>query len=267
MGNLYETIKEEEIMYKDILLPERFPALYIDKYDEVYCYYGIIDNNRFVLRSYPYYLKEAKPSEAKKYLRGYFRIKNGIILNDKKFINEENSFYEKEKYKKIPSYMQLPSTNNNPYGIYCSKYENIEKELSRKVFGLSYNELSELIYHYNEIFQIVPKTYHNKYPSITRSVNNDNYCDITQMWIPANFPYIAFAESGYYYSHISLYGFYEHVKFITQNYIDSTISKKLINSGLNPEVLESLFEIELDTLEGTPIDYYRYQELSDFDNN
>ena len=80
------------------------------------------------------------------------------------------------------------------------------------------------------------------------------------MWIPAGFPYIAFSESGYYYSHISLYGFYQQVKFITLNYIESSVSKKLIEDGLNPKVLENLFKIEKD-YRSIPIDYNLQREL------
>lgn len=53
MEKLYERI-EEEIICKEILLPERFPAIYIDENDNIYCYYGIVDKNRFLLKSYPY---------------------------------------------------------------------------------------------------------------------------------------------------------------------------------------------------------------------
>ena len=85
------------------------------------------------------------------------------------------------------------------------------------------------------------------------------------MWIPANFPYIAFQESGYYYSNISLYGFYQHVKFMTQNYSDSSISKKLIANGLNPEILKHLSNMGTHSFNSIPIDYYRFMELNEIE--
>lgn len=263
MGKLYEKIDEEEIMCKDILLPEYFPATYIDQYDEIYCYYGIIDKDRFLLHSYPYWLKGIKPSEAKKNIRGYFRIKKGLIIEDKTFMDEKHGHNSQAKCKKIECGLELLRSMNNPYGIYYSKDKEIEKELTRKVFGITYEELAKLLYHYNKVFEIVPETYYSRYPSITRSVKSDNYCDITNMWIPANFPYIAFQESGYYYSHISLYGFCEQVRFITQNYINSTNSKKLIDNGLDKEILESLFNIQLYDSDYIPIDYNRQIELEE----
>lgn len=264
MGNIYERIEEEEIICKDILLPERFPAIYIDEYDNIYCYYGILDKNRFLLESYPYWLKKQSPAEAKKYIRGYFRLENGLILVDKEFIDKKGLFKEQAKCKKISAAIQLPGTNNNPYGIYYEKSKEIEEELTKKIFGISYDDLSQLIYHFNNCFEMITQTYYSKYPSITRAIKNDNYCDITEMWIPAGFPYIAFCESGYYYSHISFYGFYQQVKFITLNNIKSSVSKKLIENGLNPKVLENVFKIEKDSI-SRPIDYNLRMQLEEIE--
>ena len=47
--------------------------------------------------------------------------------------------------------------------------------------------------------------------TITRSMKNDKFCDITGIWIPPKFPYIAFNDSGYDFSHVSLFGFYRHI--------------------------------------------------------
>lgn len=48
MDKIYDKIDEPEIIMKDVLFPERFPAIYIDESDNIYCYHSIIDNNRFV---------------------------------------------------------------------------------------------------------------------------------------------------------------------------------------------------------------------------
>lgn len=262
MGNIYEKVEEEEILCKKILLPEHFPAIYIDEYDNIFCYYGILDNDRFLLESYPYWLRNKKPLEAKKHIRGYFRLENGLILVDKKFIDEKVLFSEQLKCKKISAAIQLPGTNNNPYGVYYQKSKEIEEELNKKIFGISYNDLSELIYHFNNYFKMIPQTYYSRYPSITRAIQKGNYCDITETWIPAGFPYIAFSESGYYYLHISIYGFCQQVKFITLNSIESSISKKLIENGLNPQILENVFQIEKDRMSRT-IDYNLRLELEE----
>lgn len=216
------------------------------------------------MKSYPYWLKQQNPAEVKNDIRGYFRLENGLILVDKQFINEKGLFKKQAKCKKISAVVQLPGTNNNPYGIYYEKSKEIEEELTKKIFGMTYNDLSQLIYHFNNCFEMIPQTYYSRYPSITRAIKNDNYCDITEMWIPAGFPYITFYESGYYYSHISFYGFYQQVKFITLNNIESSVSEKLIQNGLNPKVLENVFKIEKNNI-NRPIDYNLQMELEEIE--
>lgn len=248
MESIYQRIEEEEIMCKDVLLPECFPAIYIDEYDKIYCYYGILDKNRFLLESYPYWLKKQSPVEAKKHIRGYFRVENGLILIDEKFIDEKSLFKKEVKCKKITAKIQLSGPNNMSYGICYEKSKEIEEELTKKIFGISYDDLSQLMYHFNDCFKMIKQSCYSRFPSITRSIHSDNYCDITEIWIPAGFPYIAFSKSGEYYSHISLYGFYQQVKFITLNDLSSSISKKLIENGLNPEILKNVFIIKKDNM-------------------
>lgn len=266
MKKIYEQINEKEILCKDITLPENFPAIYIDEYDNIYCYNGVVDKNRFLFNSSPYYLKNQKPNDIKDSIRGYFRIENGTILYDKEFINEKNSFNKQLKCKIIPAHPRFPAPNDMSFGIFSQKYNHLEEEISRHIFGLSYNELKELLYHYNEVFQIAPISIYSRYPSITRSIKNNNYCDINDLWIPAGFPYIAFCESDYYYSHVSFSGFYQNVQFITSNDINSQLSKLLISNGLNPEILKKLFKIDNMSYSSIPINSYLYRELNNFYN-
>ena len=243
--SLYEQINEEEILFKDLKTPEHFPALYIDENDSVYCYLGIIDKDRIMLKSSPYYLSNKKSSEIKNYIRGYFMIKNGAILATDMFLDEKKEFYNNAKCKIIPAIIHFPQPQDVSYAIYTKNNKDLDNELTRKVFGLTYEELNELIIHFNNVFEI-RKTYnyYNKYPSITRYIKNDNYCDISNLWIPPEYPYIAFKESDYLYSHISLYGFYQNIQFITNYNLDSITSKKMLENGLNKEILENLFKIK-----------------------
>ena len=115
-----------------------------------------------------------------------------------------------DKGEKGPFNIELfggsPDDNNAALGLMATfallSVFKVE-DLTKKIFGISYDDLSQLIYHFNNCFEMITQTYYSRYPSITRAIQNDNYCDITEMWIPSGFPYIAFSESGYYYSHIS----------------------------------------------------------------
>ena len=81
------------------------------------------------------------------------------------------------------------------------------------------------------------------YPKLTRSIKNTNFCDITDGWIPEAFPYIAFKESGYDFSHVSFFGFYRHIQLLTGREMNSLISRALLQSGLNEDILKTVFGI------------------------
>lgn len=244
MDKIYDKIDEPEIIMKDVLFPERFSAIYIDESDNIYCYHSIIDNNRFIFGSQPYWLKGQKPSEIKNQIRGYFVIERGSIFKCERFIDEENYHNETRKCKLLSANIFLPQPNDTSFGVSCNyEYKDIEDILTRRIFGLTYQELKELLESYNLTFKCTPNSIYNRFPSITRSIKNDNFCDISGTWIPAKYPYIAFQGSEYYYSHISISAFYEHIKFLTMCNINSYISKVLIQNGLKKEILENLFEI------------------------
>ncbi len=243
MDKIYNKIEEPEILMKEVIIPENFPAIYIDENDNLYCYHSVIDKDRFVFGSQPYWLKGKRPSEIKDKIKGYFVIQNGAIFMSNRFIDEEDPFNSNRKCKLIEAYISFPDASDMSFHVCCaSKYADIEAELTCKIFGLDYNELNELLEIYNKTFKCVPNTIFNRYPSITRSTTADNFCEISETWIPAKFPYIAFAESNYYFSHISIYGFYEYIKFITMGNINSYVSQTLVKNGLKKEILEKVLD-------------------------
>jgi hypothetical protein len=84
-------------------------------------------------------------------------------------------------------------------------------KLTRQLFGATFEELDAFL----QIFQsavrrpVDPQLYvFQKRPRITFSGSRDNFCDLTMAYIPKGFPYIAFADSGFFGGHISLHGFY-----------------------------------------------------------
>lgn len=83
-----------------------------------------------------------------------------------------------------------------------------------------------------------------QYPRITRSMKNDNFCDITGLWIPPKFPYITFNGSGDTYSHVSLYGFYRHVDIMISIGRNSLASKFFTHEVPDSEAMNKLHLIE-----------------------
>ncbi|GIP34242.1 hypothetical protein [Paenibacillus sp. J2TS4] len=216
LSGLYETIDSPEEQGENIVLPNSSSeAIYLSHGGELFCYSGIYcrDKNQVSFQSWPYYLRGRHTANCRKQMKGLFRVKNGCILLTG-FVDHE--YYSNSKYKQLKNYiMRLPGVNNSYFGIEkrietgSSWYFEENKELSRASFGLSYSELECLVELYAKRLGINNSYF--QYPRITRSLNNENFCDITGLWIPAGFPYIAFYESGYDFSHVSLFGFYRHI--------------------------------------------------------
>ncbi len=243
LSELYQSIDSPEEQGKDIVLPDSSTkAIYLSQQGELFCYSGIYgrDKDKVFFHSWPYYLHGKHTTNCKKHIKGLFRIKNGCILLTG-FVDHE--FYSNSSYKQLTNYiMRLPTVNNSYFGIEkrietgSSWYFEENKELSRACFGLSYSELKYLVKLYAERLGI----YHSyfQYPRITRSMKNDNFCDISRMWIPAGFPYIAFNDSSCDFAHVSLFGFYRHVGALlsmgtstvaSQIFEHETFSNELIN--------------------------------------
>lgn len=121
-------------------------------------------------------------------------------------------FYNDYNFKQLSNYfIKLPYPGDCYYGILkanipgCSDAFNENEELTRECFGPTYDELKQFTDAYAKIVGVYGPYLH--FPKITRSIKSDNFCDITGAWIPAGYSYVAFSESGYAFSHVSLYGF------------------------------------------------------------
>lgn len=213
--DFYRKLDTIERIGKDIVIPDSFyDAIYLSERGDLFCYTGIHSKDKdSFFDGWPYYLVGKHSKDCKKHINGFFRIKNGCILLSE-FVDHE--FYNKKKYKSLSKYaVHLPVANSCYFGIQKrietknSWYFEENEELTRACFGLTFNELSYLTKFYAEKFG----TYNDyvQFPRITRSMKNDNFCDITGIWIPPKFPYIAFSDSGYDFSHVSLFGFYRHI--------------------------------------------------------
>jgi hypothetical protein len=105
--------------------------------------------------------------------------------------------------------------------------------LTRAVFGLCMEEYDHLIYHFNSCFR-----HESREGRLTAANSRDNLCTLTRRWIPARFPYIALAESGYYGGHVSLAGFLELFTFLCPHRTRDRSYQMLVESGVSPDLLE-----------------------------
>jgi hypothetical protein len=242
MGTLYEQYDCPELPGSEITIDERFPAIYISERGEIFCYTGIKlrgEKRREVhLETHPYYLhgKHSTAKESLKQIEGFFRIANGCIYLDDYVDNQ----YSVIKYKHIERFICYPAAAEIYYGIMSNPQEE-DEELTRAVFGLTCYELRMILEGYSRVLGISGP--YIQYPRLTRSVRSANYCDLNDLWIPEQFPYIAFQESSYDFSHVSLWGFYRHLQLLMRGDASSPLGRVMMDNGVDKSILQTLLDI------------------------
>lgn len=253
MSSLFDQYDVAKHLGNEITISDDFPAIYVSESDEVYCFTGVFLNNeespQISLHTHPYYM-HAKHSTDKKFaanIKGFFRIANGCIFLD----NYVDNQYDKNcAYKLTNRFIRFPAAASTYYGV--MEYTTIaeDAELTRKVFGLTCCELETVLEGYAKT--LGRYNMYIQYPRLTRSVRSSNYCDLTDLWIPEQFPYITFQESGYDFSHVSLWGFYRHVQLLMENTMSSRLGQALLATAVDESTLQALLKI----------DDYRYHRLA-----
>lgn len=241
MVKLFDRFDVEVIQGKDITMGKYFPGLFVSDHDEVFYYPGVrLSDEDTKERSdfvFPYYMsgKQSTDPSVSDEINGFYRVIDGCIVIDD-FV--DSVFYDRHLFKKIDAAIRYPSSDRY-YGVFVNREE--DEELTRAIFGFTYDELTSLL----EVYARIMGT-HNEwcsYPRITRSLKNEYHCDLSNMWIPESFPHIAFNEGGYHFSHVSLWGFYRQLQLMTCYRENSVFSRVLLKYGTKPEILKRLFEI------------------------
>ena len=243
MGELFDCYNAEPTKGKDITIGDRFPMVFISDRDEVFCYLGVqlyndIDKSHILCVS-PHHIckKHSTDTSVAKKIKGFYRLVGGCIILDE-YVDGD---YQKEHlYKKLNVSVRLATPGSCYYGIWKS-YAEEEEVLTRKVFGLTYDELTSLL----EVYAKAMNTHYDSfaYPKLTRSVQSDHFCDISELWIPRTFPYVAFTDSGYDFSHVSLFGFYRHLQLLVGYNINAIMRHVLIKFGLSEDLLQRVLNI------------------------
>lgn len=240
MGELFERYDLEPVKGKDIAIGNCFPEFYISDRDEVLCYPGICladDRRRRASFMHPYYMqgRHSTDEQIAKEIRGFYRFADGCVVLDNYV---DNRFFDNCAYKKVQASIRFPCPDTY-YGVMVGREE--DSDLTRALFGLTYEELTSLLEAYAKVMGTY--TEYATYSKLTRSIRSENYCDMTDTWIPEKFPYIAFNESNYAFSHVSLWGFYRHVQLLTGCKMRTRFSQLLLKAGAAEEVLKQLFAV------------------------
>jgi len=225
--SLFERYDCKPLLGAKITISDHFPVMFISEDNEVICYTGIrtrdtrYDTN---INMQPYYLKgkHSFGNKSSNEIIGFYRVTKGRIVLDE-FI-DNHWLYKEKSVKQIDNVgIILPKAARTYYSIWVNHED--DDDLARAVFGLTCDELHQLL----KIFKKQSGNHYYdrySYPRMTRS-NSTNFCDITDMLIPEHFPYITFNESGYVFSHVSLFGFYQLLRQYAFLFLSSSLDDLL----------------------------------------
>lgn len=244
MGELFDRFDVPAVQGREITIGNHFPEVFVSERDEVICYLGTCPQTEAAHRTATYmpirYMsgKHSFDEELSGEIQGFYRMIDGGIVLDSYIDTDHHSNY---KYKRINAGIRFPMPDNY-YAVFVNREE--DDDLTREIFGLNHNEITSLLDAYAKIMG----TYHEygSFPKLTKSIKNNNFCDITELWIPERVPYVAFCTSGYDFSHVSLWGFYRHLQLLTDSKTTSLISRVLMANGASEETLTKVFSIERD---------------------
>ncbi len=240
MGKLFDSYDAVPVKGVDITIGEIFPEIFISDKDEILCYLGIclcephLRNDPF---SQPYYMqgKHSKDSSISGEIKGFYRLIDGCIVLD---CYVDDAIRKNRSYKKIDAIVGF-SGYKKDYAVCVNDDE--DDALTCGVFGLTCDELDHILRVYTETLGF--KYGYYSYPVLSKSRKYQHFCDMMNLWIPEQFPYVAFADDGFDLSHVSLFGFYRYMQLLTGCSMDSPFSKMLLDSGISQEVLTRLFDV------------------------
>lgn len=131
-------------------------------------------------------------------------------------------------------WLLLPRGAESYFGVIERTSRGEDIELTRQVFGGTLEDIES-------VAMALSKTIGRRQPRVTFSRTRNNSCDISGCLIPRNFPYLAFEDSQYDWSHVSLHAFYRILSLLCPGR-GSSVQHALIEEGASPETLKVLLE-------------------------
>lgn len=261
MNELYDGESADPIKGSDVALTRGFPKTYISERGEVFGYIGVADKDRPTMAirccSYKYDGKHSTDDNVATNIYGFYRLERGGIYLDS-FVDE--GYRALRTYKESNSCIELPISGSTYYGAVDRETRFENEAITRAMFGLTHSELSRLLEGYGLLFGL--SNDYIRLPRVTRSTQSDNICDLSGDWIPKGFPYIAFSNSGYPYSHISLRAFYSYIGLLMVGKRANPIWMGLAECGVDEDILSQVTCLD-DGSVGSFSNTVRYGEFND----
>jgi hypothetical protein len=155
-------------------------------------------------------------------------------------------------------WLVLPSGADSYFGVISKDKREEDVAATRQVFGGTAEDISRVAH---TLAQLVGRGRRRvvRLPRVTFSKTRQNQCDFSGCLIPKDFPYVAFDESQYAWSHVSLHGFYHLLSFLCYTKSGNPLRTAMLESELPESILDAL--IENTEHYGQPLSYPDY--LSD----
>lgn len=151
-------------------------------------------------------------------------------------------------------WLRLPRGTDSFFGVIDSETRRLDEELTRQLFGGTRDDIESVA---KALAHVVGRRFHEivQLPRVTFSKTRNNCCDLTGCLIPKDFPYLAFDQSQYAWSHVSLFGFYRLLGFLCSS--RSAVREAMERSGLAASAIDML--VDAGEQYGEPLSYPSYE--------
>ena len=199
---------------------------------EAYCYVGY--RKEFQPDDNAYYdISVAIQDSVGPTERRFVRLKGGTLTL-------ESFFAPDEPIQLIENhFLSLPKGSVSFFGARDRSTWVENKELTQQLFGATHAELMVVADCFGNLTGRKSDGYF-KAGRVSFSRTRNNYCDICGCLIPSEFPYLAFEQLPYAWSHVSLYGFYRLLALMCSSCEQEPIYRGLLNLGVESVVLDRL---------------------------
>lgn len=210
------------------------PSIIVDLSGTIHCYVGYLGENRPL--DLPYYSPcVALHHKSGRSSFGFVELRRGTLRG--------TSFLQDDLHYRLldDRWLVLPQGADASFGVFERSSHEEDVERTRELFGGTRRDIESVA---TVLSTIMGREHHElqRLPRVTFSKTRNNSCDISGCLIPKNFPYLAFENSQYDWSHISLHGFYRLLAFLCASRRNNPVRQSLLDSGITADVLNILLK-------------------------